>query len=365
MKTTRNVLITVAACLGLFCSTPAFACTGIHLTAKDGSMVYARTLELGADLESNMLVVPRGYEFVGDTPTGKPGLRWTTKYGFVGPNLLGQPFVCDGMNEKGLAVGCFLFPGSAGYQKIEPSNATRAIASYQVSLYLLGNCATVKDAVAAFEGMRVGVGTAVEGVPTSLLQLHYAVQDAEGNSVVVEYVNGQLNVHENKLGVVTNSPDFDWHQTNLRNYVHLSPNNASPVDMSGYMLTGFGQGTGMWGLPGDFTPPSRFVRAVAFTQAAVASDTAEQCVEQAFHLLNQFDLPRGAIRAADSTKTDVEFTNWTTAADVKHLRYYFHTYKSRVIRMVDLNKMDFNAKNLKTISMGQNETIEDVSKAAK
>jgi choloylglycine hydrolase len=363
MKTIFYRWITVVASLSCFCSTPATACTGIHLTAKDGAVVYARTLELGADLESNMLVVPRGYQFVGDTPAGKPGLHWTAKYGFVGPNMLGQPFACDGMNEKGLAVGCFLFPGSAGYQKINATNADHAIASYQVSLYLLGNCATVKDAVAAAETVRVGM--VAEGVPANLVQLHYAVSDAQGNSIVMEYVDGRLNVHENRLGVVTNSPAFDWHQTNLRNYVHLSPNNAAPVDMSGYVLTGLGQGTGLLGLPGDFTPPSRFVRAVAFSQTAVPSDTAEQCVQQAFHLLNQFDLPRGAIRAADSGKIEVEFTNWTIAADMKNLRYYFHTYKSRVIRMVDLSKVDFSAKNLKTIPMGQDEAIEDVSKLAK
>ena len=362
MKTIASRWITIAACLGFawFCSTPTSACTGIRLTAKDGTTVYARTLELGADLESNIIVVPRGYAYVGDTPMGTPGLRWTTKYGFVGPNAEGLPFVCDGMNEKGLAVGNFLFPGSAGYQKIDATNASRAIASYQVPVYLLSTCATVKDAVAAVKGLIVGL--AGRELPSALQQLHYAVHDAQGHSAVVEYVGGRLHVYENPLGVITNSPSFDWHQTNLRNYIHLSPDNAKPIVESGEVLTGFGQGTGMWGLPGDFTPPSRFVRAVAFTQTAAPSDTAEQCVQQAFHILNQFDLPRGAIRAKDDGKTAVEYTNWTTAADMKHLRYYFNTYKSRVIRMIDLGKLDLNAKSLKTISMGQEETVEDLSK---
>jgi choloylglycine hydrolase len=345
----------------LFCSARAAACTGIRLTAKDGTTVYARTLELGGDLNSNIIVVPRGYAYVGDTPMGTPGLRWTTKYAFVGPNAEGLPFVCDGMNEKGLAVGNFLFPGSAGYQKIDATNAASAVASYQVAVYLLSTCATVKDAAAAVENVRVGLVD--QGLPAPLLQLHYAVHDAAGHSAVIEYVGGRLHVHNNPLGVVTNSPSFDWHQTNLRNYIHLSPDNARPIVEAGETLTGFGQGTGMWGLPGDFTPPSRFVRAVAFTQNATPSDTAGQCVQQAFHILNQFDLPRGAIRAKDNGKTAVEFTNWTTAADMKNLRYYFNTYKSRVIRMVDLNQMNLDAKGLKTISMGQEETVEDLSRA--
>jgi choloylglycine hydrolase len=362
MKTFATYCIFVVVCLGYSLSllTPAAACTGIRLTAKDGTTVYARTLELGGDLNSNIIVVPRGYAYVGDTPMGTPGLRWTTKYAFVGPNAEGLPFVCDGMNEKGLAVGNFLFPGTAGYQKVDATNANRAVASFQVPVYLLSTCATVEDAVAAVKGLVVGLSGPT--LPRDLQQLHYAVHDAQGHSAVIEYVGGKLHVHKNPLGVVTNSPTFDWHQTNLRNYVHLSPDNAKPTVEAGETLSGFGQGTGMWGLPGDFTPPSRFVRAVAFTQTATPTDNAEKCVQQAFHILNQFDLPRGAIRAKDDGRTDVEYTNWTTAADLKHLHYYFNTYKSRVIRMVDLNKVDMNAKSLKTISMGQEETVEDLSK---
>ena len=218
----------------------------------------------------------------------------------------------------------------------------------------------MKEAVAAARGIYVNTARLkdIEFSPT----FHYVVHDAQGHSAVIEFVGGKLHVYDNPLGVVTNSPTFDWHQTNLRNFIHLSPDNAKPIVEAGETLRGFGQGTGMWGLPGDFTPPSRFVRAVAFTQTAPPTDNAEQCVQQAFHILNQFDLPRGAIREKDNGQVADDFTNWTTAADLKHLRYYFNTYKSRVIRMVDLNKLDLNAKSIKTISMGQDETIEDLSK---
>ncbi len=134
--------------------------------------------------------------------------------------------------------------------------------------------------------------------------------------------------------------------------------------MGGEKLAGFGQGTGMWGLPGDFTPPSRFVRAVAFTQAMVPADTAEQGVWQAFHLLNQFDLPRGAIRANENGKTVIDFTNWTTAADMKNLRYYFHTYQNRQVKTVDLRKIDWNAGGIKAIPMQEAEAAQDVSSTA-
>jgi Linear amide C-N hydrolases, choloylglycine hydrolase family len=60
----------------------------------------------------------------------------------------------------------------------------------------------------------------------------------------------------NPLGVFTNSPPFDWHMTNLRNYVNFSVTNVPPVKLGSIKLEPFGQGSGMLGLPGDFTPPS-------------------------------------------------------------------------------------------------------------
>ena len=350
-------------CMSAILAPTASACTGIRLVAADGSIIYARTLEFGADMQSDMLVVPRGQAFIGETPDNTPGLRWTTKYGFVGPNARSMPYVCDGLNEKGLAVGNFLFPGTAGYQKIDKKNADRAIASHQVAVYLLGACSTVGEAAAALRSISVCLADA--GPFGSMLQLHYAVDDAQGHSAVIEYVDGRMNIYDNPLGVITNSPTFDWHLTNLRNFIHLSPDNAQPEVLSGDRLSGFGQGTGMWGLPGDFTPPSRFVRAVVFTQTAMPADNAEQCVWKAFHLLNQFDLPVGAIRNVANGKTSVEYTNWTTAAALKHLRYYFHTFLNRRIKMVDLNKLDLDAKNLKIISMQEPESAQDVTDTAK
>ena len=81
------------------------ACTGITIKPKDGSIIFARTLEFAMDLKSNVLIVPRGKEFVGTAPGDEPGLRWKTKYGVVGANAFDLPVVVDGLNEKGLSVG--------------------------------------------------------------------------------------------------------------------------------------------------------------------------------------------------------------------------------------------------------------------
>ena len=361
MRTASNLIIVIFVILvGLAVwVSPASACTGIRLTSQDGAIIYARTLEDAIDFQSNMIIVPRGKQYVGTGPDNKPGLHWTTNYGFVGPNVFGQPYICDGMNEKGLAIGNFQFTGFAKFQKIEPEDANRVIASYEVVTYLLGTCCTVDEAIETLRNVRMcAVGTTAQD--HAMGDFHYFVHDADGHCAVLEYVDGALNIHDNPVGVLTNSPPFDWQLTNLRNYLHLDVDNAASASLSGTTFTAFGQGTGLLGLPGDFTPPSRFVRAVTFTQAAFPTATAEDCVLQAFHILNQFDIPPGAVRSNDDGKLLYECTRWTTAADMKNLRYYYNTYQSRRIRVVDLKKADFNAKDIKTISMRDKEVIEDV-----
>jgi hypothetical protein len=126
--------------------------------------------------------------------------------------------------------------------------------------------------------------------------VHYVVHDATGKSIVIEYVEGRLNFHDNPLGIMSNSPTFDWHMTNLRNYVNFSLMNVPPVQLGSVKRLPFGQGSGMLGLPGDFTPPSRFVRAAAFSQSVLPSQTGNETVLEAFHILNAFVIPKGAAR---------------------------------------------------------------------
>jgi len=147
-----------------------------------------------------------------------------------------------------------------------------------------------------------------------------------------------LKVFDAPLGVVTNSPGFDWHMTNLRNYVNLTVTAVPPLGLGGVNLAQLGEGAGMHGLPGDFTPPSRFVRAVAFSQAALPSATANDAVLMAFHLLNQFDIPYGAVRESKAPDATIEFTQWTTVSDTKNLRWYYRSYGDQSIHMVDLRQ---------------------------
>ena len=357
----RNTLIVAAAICSLL-GNEAHACTGIRLIAEDGTVVHARTMEFAIDIHSDVIMVPRGYARVGTTPDGKEGLKWKAKYASIGANGVGLPVLFDGLNEKGLAAGTFYFPTSAGYMPYTAADAGKTIAQWEVGSWILENFASVEEVKANIGN--IVVPAVVFGGWGFAPEAHYIVHDASGKSIVIEYVGGKLNVHDNPLGVITNSPTFDWHMTNLRNYLNFSMTNAPPVQLGSVKLLPTGQGSGMLGLPGDFTPPSRFVRAVAFSQSVFKPKTGDDAILEAFHVLNQFDIPKGAAREHEKDEHGnvlADYTIWTSASDLKAKRFYFRTYDNSQIRMVDLMKMNLDAKDITKISMKGAESIRSLN----
>ena len=224
----------------------AVACTGIRLIAKDGSVVVARTLEFGAD-RSKVGVFPAGTTFVGTLPNNGTGITFKSKYGMVGANAFGLPVLVDGINDQGLYVGEFFFPGSAQFADVTPENSSRAMAGYQYSMWILANFATVAEVKAAYD--RVALVSTVLPALGMAPPVHFRIMDKTGAAVVVEPIGGKLVIYDDPLGVLTNSPTFDWHMTNLSNYVGLSAENRASVTIQGVTLNSFGQGSGFYGIP--------------------------------------------------------------------------------------------------------------------
>ena len=132
----RKALVTLVVLLQVVvCPSLLWACTGITIKPKDGSIIFARTLEFAVDLKSNIIVVPRGKEYVGTAPGDRPGLRWKTKYGVVGANAFEMPVTVDGLNEKGLHVGLFYFPGFATYQETKAQDVGKALAPWELGVF--------------------------------------------------------------------------------------------------------------------------------------------------------------------------------------------------------------------------------------
>jgi choloylglycine hydrolase len=360
------VMVTLICCLWIFAAPviESSACTGIRLMPKDGSVIYARTLEFSPTMFfSNIIVIPRGVEFTGETPTGVPGLKWKAKYGMVGMDSLGLPLLTDGLNEAGLGAGAFFHPGFANYEKFEEAKAARSIAPHDLTTWILSRFATVDEVKASLN--QVSVVPVKAGPWGFVAPLHYIVHDKSGKSLVIEYLGGKLTTYDNPLGIITNSPAFDWHLQNLQNFINLGPVEIQPREILGMKIAPFGSGSGMHGLPGDFTPSSRFVRAAYLTAQSPQAGTAFEGIRQAFRILNQFDIPKGAHRTvADESKAMYGETVWTSAADLTNSRYFFHTINNRRVRMVDLKKVNLNGPAIMTISLkGDKEDVLDLTPA--
>lgn len=339
------------------------ACTGIKLVAKDGSIVHGRTLEFGVNVDISSAVVPRGYSFKGTTPNGQ-GLVYTSKYGVVGAIAFGDPALMDGLNEKGLAVGTFYFPTFAEYSQITPENQSKALSPVEFPNWMLTQFATIDEVKAGLKDVVIAP-TITKGWGSTPAPFHYIVFDKSGNCLVIEPIKGKLVTYENKLGTFTNSPTFDWHMTNLRNFINLTPFNVKPVTLNGVTLEPFGEGSGMVGIPGDFTPPSRFVRAAIFSTTAIPSENANEAIFQLFHILNQFDIPVGIAREKVGGVTYTDQTLMTCGRDPQSLKYYFRTYNDQAIKMVDLNQFDLNAKAIMSLELTGASKAYDISSQLK
>jgi choloylglycine hydrolase len=318
----------------------ALACTDARVIAVDGSVVSARSMEFAPALHSRLVVRPRNSGLESPAPNGARGLNWTGKYGYVYMDAFDLDVVADGLNEAGLGFGALYLPSFAVYETVAPANNTKAVSNLHIGAWILSQFATVEEVKAALPTIHVwGEPLAVFG--NDYVPLHFVVHDAQGKSAVLEWVGGKLTVYDNTIGVLTNSPTYDWHMNNLRNYVNLSPDNSKPVKVGGVTYAANGLGSGLLGLPGDPTPPSRMVQTAVALNAAFRPKDANGALVLGQKLMNRVDLPAGLSRDAGSDESDT--TQWVVFRDHGNRVYYFRTYNDMTLQAVDLKKLDFTA----------------------
>lgn len=344
MANARTRTITLLLSFLLSSLPVSIACTGITLHSEDGGVVVARTVEWAlSDAQHNrILVVPRGKTFAALTPEGNNGMKWTGQYGFVTLTAYGQPYGPDGLNEEGLYVGVYYLPGYAEYAVYDKSRASNSMSVGDFMQWMLSSFSTVDEIIAHMHTVVV-VSVVNKEFGGAELPFHFKIADPSGSSKIIEIVNkGEMKIYEPYIGVITNSPTYDWHVTNQRNYLHLSSSPQAARTLGDQELRPMGGGSGMLGLPGDFTPPSRFVRAAAFTASCRPLSTSTEAVFEAFRILDNFNIPLGAqVPAADLPTDIVGATQVTTSSDLTEKVFHYHTMWNRQVRSIDLKAIDF------------------------
>lgn len=326
--------------------TSALSCTGLSLKTINGDITVGRTMEWShnASLQHKIGIYPRGKKYEALKPENSDGMmKWTGKYGYVGMTTYGLDMGPDGLNEKGLSAAFFYLPGYASYGKFDKQTAHKSLTMGDFMKWILSTFSTVKEVKENINKVKI-VSVIDKRFGDVDHPLHLKVTDPSGESIIIEVVeNGKVNIYNAILGVVTNSPTYDWHLTNLKNYLHLSPKAHNAIKTKDVVFSPLGAGSGMIGLPGDFTPPSRFIRAAAMVSTARPLKTTNDAVFELFRMLDNFNIPLGVVLPQEQIPTDIESaTQITSVSDLTNITYYYHTMYNRQVRKIDLKKINFD-----------------------
>jgi len=152
-----------------------------------------------------------------------------------------------------------------------------------------------------------------------------------------------LHIHDNPVGVMTNNPPFDFHLTNLNQYLSLTSGYPGNRMSGALMLKPFGVGLGAFGLPGDFSSQSRFVKAAFVKCNSPVSGNAEHNLVQFFRMLDSVAMPLGSVALENGT---LDKTIYTCCFDAEKGVYYYKTYENSMIYAVDMHLENLDSDRL-------------------
>lgn len=326
-------------------------CTSLIYTDTAGRPYLGRTLELTTDLPYHLVYFPAATAFASHLKD-EAGLSYTSTHAVLGvtmpgriptpeaPITLGDLKVLEGMNDQGLTFSLLSYPSASGQGA--SLAATRAILSASdLGTWVLGQFASIAEVKSALAAQPVALE------PLALLggvesPFHYIVHDKAGQSLVIEFDNGQMFTYDNPIGVMTNGPRFDWHLVNMNNYTFLSNVDQSTAMFGGYRAMQPDSGIATAALPASNTSVGRFVRAAFYAQFTEKADTPDKAVLALSHIMNNFDRPRGitidypsadgghlevpGLSQSADTEYATEYTSWTNLSDLTRGRFYLRTY---------------------------------------
>lgn len=333
-------------------------CTGISLTSIEGSHFLGRTQEYNVDFDYIGVQIPAKLKITESIE------EWETVYSVLGvgvkeeQNKVAQS-VIDGVNEFGLGGITQYFAEFNNYSSIaEIKQAGKfPLLAEGFIFWVLANCKDTKEVEE--KNSTVAIADILpDGTEGAGLPQHFMFTDAAGRTIVVEPSKKLgFDVYENPVGVMTNSPKFDWHLTNLENYTGLSDVNATGSEFRDTKVLSAGKGSGLHGIPGDYTATSRFVRA-AYLLKFSDPVSEKDLVNKAFHILSTSDIVKGVIKLDEPKGMDRQYTQYTSIYDLSKKQMYVKAYENFVIQTIKFDETIKNAKEIKVYELTKKEQYE-------
>lgn len=326
----RGALALIAAAITLASAAPdADACTRAVYEGLNDRVMTGRTMDWKDDIMSNLWILPRGVKRNG--AAGGTSLEWTSRFGSVittGYDIA----TADGLNERGLMVNGQWMTLS---KYPEPDGKTPTMAISVFNQFVLDQFATVAEAVAWLEANPLLVLTGeVPGQPGRLAVMHFSLSDATGDNAIVEWVDGEMQIHHDRAyRVMTNEPTFP-EQLAITQYWK---------EIGGTVF-----------LPGTNRAADRFARASFYLDAVTKSDDPRVAAAAIFSIMRNVSVPIG-ISTPD--RPNISATRWRVVADHKDRLYYFESTVSPNVFWIDLKKVDFaESAGVRKLDLGPNQS---------
>ncbi len=310
-------------------------CTAI--TYRPGEHYFGRNLDLSYSYHETVTVMPRSFclnfrhKEVVIRHYALIGMAFVTDDG-------NYPLYYDAVNEHGLAMAGLNFPGNAVWRPFDPQKDN--ISPFELIPWLLCQCRNLQDAKALLTKINLLDEPFSANLPLS--PLHFILADKE-NSLILECMADGIHIYDDNFGILTNNPPYPFHLSNLALYGNLTSKESENRAFSSVNPQKYCAGMGAFGLPGDWSSPSRFVRAAFLRDNAISDGTEEDCVSQFFHILHGVEMVRGAVRLENGEN---DITIYTSCINQDRGIYYYTTYADKTIRAINMHNCDLDGDTL-------------------
>lgn len=291
----------------------AQACTRFLWNDNPLAVIVGRSMDWPESTQPLLTVLPRGMKrdggragaamVVKDNPA-----RWTSKYGSLVTTVYGIG-TADGLNERGLGAH-MLYLQATDFGPRDPAKPGLQAALW--AQYLLDNAATVNEALALLDKVQV-VMVETHGHRANV---HLAIEDAGGDSAIIEIVNGRQVVHHGReYRIMTNDPPYDQQIALLKTHDFSKPSSDTPI-------------------PGNVKATDRFVRTAYFGAMLPQPKTEREAVASMLAVIRNVSVPFGAPYGGFG----IYNTEYRTAMNLSAQRYFFELTTSPNVLWTDLTQ---------------------------
>ena len=364
MKKTKSLAsFLVASSLVISSIGNAMACTVLITHDANGATYQGRTNEYAGMQPDRLTYFPAGSKIESMKPNGQSGLTFNTKYGILGATLYGmipgakQDFVHEAVNDQGMTFTVNALMGNSSAKLA--NDAPNVLAVTDMGTWALGNFKNVAQVKQALQNNEVSVWLPrIPSMANLEAPVHFALFDKTGAGIVIEFLNGQVQVYDNQVGVMTNNPPFPWHLDNLNNYAQLTNVNKNTGQFGKVKVNAYDSGNALANLPGSETSAGRFIKAAFYSTYIEKAKSPKEAIQNLSHVMNNFDRPlnitidlpgTGSKAEGASSKPTSESTYFTVLNDLNNQKFYIRTIYAINFSSFDLAKLSA-LKQVKVVS---------------